>query len=99
MAIGDGSEPVEHFDEVDGGLEVGGEFVVSGGETTPVFAPVEASFDLVAARVGGPVEVDRAPAVGSFALPVGDLVVGLGDDGGDAFVPQRFPVRLRGVRL
>jgi hypothetical protein len=67
-------------------LEVGGEFVVAGGETAPVFAPVEASFDLVAALVGAPIEVDGAPAVGSFALPVGDLIVGFGDDGGDAFV-------------
>jgi hypothetical protein len=52
-----------------------------------VFAPVEASFDLVTALVGAPIEVDWAPAVAAFALPVGDLIVGFGDDGGDAFVP------------
>jgi hypothetical protein len=45
-----------------------------------VFAPVEAAFDLIAQAAG---------VAGAVALPVRDLVVGFGDDGGDVFGPHQ----------
>jgi len=62
LVVGDGVEPVEHFDQVEGGPVVGGEFVVAGGRAAPVFAPVEAAFDVVTVPVGSAVE--GGPAAG-----------------------------------
>ncbi|AEV85805.1 hypothetical protein ACWT_4784 [Actinoplanes sp. SE50] len=51
-AVGYSAEPVEYFDEVQGGLEVRFPLVASGG----VSAPVEAAFDLVAPLDGVRIE-------------------------------------------
>lgn len=51
---------------------------VSGGETAPLLALAEASFDDVPALVAFGVEASRSSAAGSSALPVADLVGRLG---------------------
>lgn len=92
QTVGYGAEPVEHFDEVEGGLEVSAQLVVSGGISAPVLTPVEAAFDLVAPLVGVRVERGWPAAVAAFTQPVGDLVSELRDRRGDVFVPQPLPV-------
>jgi hypothetical protein len=80
MSVGDRAKPVEHLDQVEGGLVVDAEFVEPGRQSTPVFAPAEAAFDLVAAAVGVVgVEGGWAAAARAAAFPVGDLIVGLRD--------------------
>jgi hypothetical protein len=99
MAVGYRPEPVQGFDEVECGLVMAGQLVVTGGQPAPVLAAVEAAFHLVASAVGGAVEV-RWPAAGAAApLPVGDLVVGFRDDSDDVPRTQQLAVGPRGVRL
>src|SRR5699024_12297987 len=73
----------------DGSGAVGqAEFVVAGGQATPLFHVAVAAFDDVAAAVGLDVEVDRSasprPAIATVLL----LVAGVGDHGLDAATPQ-----------
>jgi hypothetical protein len=99
MAVGYRPEPVQGFDEVECGLVMAGQLVVTGGQPAPVLAAVEAAFHLVASAVGGAVEV-RWPAAGAAApLPVGDLVVGFRDDSDDVPRTQQLAVGPRRVRL
>lgn len=60
-----------------------GRLVEASGQSAPELAPVEPTLHLVALAVGGAVEVRWSAASAAAPLPVGDLVVGLGDDGGD----------------
>jgi hypothetical protein len=81
------SEPVEGFDQVEGGLVVDGEFVEAGRDTSPLLASAEAPLDLVAVFVRLGVEAGRPAAARSAAAPVGDLVGRLGDVRADTTSP------------
>jgi hypothetical protein len=52
--------PDDNGGDGDGCCEVGGEFVVTGGDTTPVLEPAKSAFDDVAAFVGFGVEGVKA---------------------------------------
>ncbi|GGK06896.1 hypothetical protein GCM10010123_40830 [Pilimelia anulata] len=73
-------------------MVVGGEFAVAGGQAAPVFAPVEPSFDLVTASVGGLVELRWSTTETAVALPISGLVVGLWDHRTDVLVSSMLPV-------
>src|SRR6476620_7071141 len=84
----------------DGGGSVdGGEFVVAGGQAAPLFEVAEPAFDEVALSVVDGVEGWRSPASCAAAFAVPDLIVGLGDDCGDASFAQMSADRARGVGL